>query len=60
MFLLKKGIRPDTEMPGPSLNGGLYGGEQSNKPWMPIPVTPTATNYIMNHLKSANPPPGEQ
>ena len=54
----KRDSSPDTEMPGPSVNGGLYGGPQSSKPWMPIPVTPTATNYIMNHLKSANPPPG--
>ena len=39
-------------------NGGLYGGSQCDRPWMPIDVTPTATNYIMNNLLSANPPPG--
>ena len=33
-------------------------GNESNKPWMPIKVTPTATNYIQNNLLSANPPPG--
>ena len=39
-------------------NGGLYGGPACLKPWMPIPVTPTATNLIQNNLRSANPPPG--
>ena len=48
---------PDTKMPAPAKNGGLYGGEQSNSPWMPIPVIPTSTNFMEN-LRSANPPPG--
>ena len=34
-------------------NAGLY-GQSSNA----IPVFPTATNYTLNNLKSANPPPG--
>ena len=48
---------PYTKMPPPTKNGGLYGGKQSNSPWMPIPITPTSTNFMLN-LKSANPPPG--
>lgn len=54
----ERDFSPFSKMPPPSKNGGLYGGKQSNKPWMPIPVTPTATNYIYNNLRSANPPPG--
>ena len=49
---------PDTQMPPAEKNGGLYGGEQSIRPWSSIPVVPTATNYIYNNLRSANPPPG--
>lgn len=49
---------PLTSMPPPAKNGGLYGGEQSTRPWASIPVTPTATNLINNNLRSANPPPG--
>ena len=49
---------PDTRMPDPPKNGGLYSGEQSLNPWASIDVTPTATNYIYNNLRSANPPPG--
>ena len=49
---------PDTQMPDPPKNGGLYGGEQSTRPWAAIPVVPTATNYIYKNLRSANPPPG--
>ena len=48
----------NTEMPPPSINGGLYRGPQVNHPWMPIAVTPTETNMLVNNLKSANPPPG--
>jgi hypothetical protein len=48
---------PQTQMVKPSLNGGLYGGEQSREPWMPIPITPTSTNFMEN-LRSAKPPPG--
>tara|TARA_B110000238_G_C15839147_1_gene316131 strand:+ start:182 stop:544 length:363 start_codon:yes stop_codon:yes gene_type:complete len=55
---VERDYSPDSKMPPPVKNGGLYGGKQSNKPWMPIPVTPTATNYIHNNLRSANPPPG--
>ena len=54
----KTSFNADNEMPPSQKNGGLYSGEQSNKPWASIPVTPTATNYINNNLKSANPPPG--
>jgi len=49
---------PDDAMPPSPPNGGLYGGVQSTKPWANIPITPTATNYIQNNLKSALPPPG--
>ena len=49
---------PYTAMPENPKNGGIYGGVSSKKPWMPILITPTATNYIVNNLKSANPPPG--
>lgn len=48
----------NTAMPPSPPNGGLYGGPQCLKPWMPIPVTPTATNLIHNNLRTANPPPG--
>ena len=40
------------------VNGGIYGGPELNAPWMPIKITPTATNYISRNLLSANPPPG--
>ena len=46
------------QMPPSAPNGGLYGGPVCLKPWMPIPITPTATNLIQNNLRSANPPPG--
>lgn len=49
---------PNTAMPANPVNGGIYGGPSSNKPWMPIAITPTATNYIQHNLLSANPPPG--
>lgn len=49
---------PDTQMPPSPVNGGLYGGPQSNKPWASIPVTPTSTNLLYNNLRTANPPPG--
>lgn len=49
---------PNKSLNRVTVNGELYGGEQSNKPWMPIRVTPTATNYIHRNLLSANPPPG--
>jgi hypothetical protein len=49
---------PNTSMPPPPVNGGLYGGKQSTKPWASIPVIPTATYMIHYNLRSANPPPG--
>jgi hypothetical protein len=53
----KRDSSPFTEIRGPTKNGGLYGGEHSNKPWMPIYVEPTSTGFMEN-LRSANPPPG--
>ena len=49
---------PSTKIKDSPVNGGLYGGIQSERPWSSIAVTPTATNYIYNNLRSANPPPG--
>lgn len=54
----ERSSNPDSKMPQRPPNGGLYGGPQQDRPWMPIDVTPTATNLIVNNLKSANPPPG--
>ena len=53
----ERASNPNTMMLPPVKNGGIYRGPQSNKPWNPIYVTPTATNYINNNLNSANPPP---
>jgi len=49
---------PYTQMPDPPINGGLFSGPQSTRPWASIPVVPTATYLIHVNLKSANPPPG--
>ena len=49
---------PNTSIRPCPPNGGLYSGPNSNKPWMPIKVTPTSTNLISKNLLSANPPPG--
>ena len=49
---------PNTEINYSPVNGGLYGGEQKDRPWMPQHIVPTATNLMLNNLKSANPPPG--
>jgi len=49
---------PDTPMPPPPKNGGLFSGPEATGPWGAIPVTPTTTNYIHHALRSANPPPG--
>jgi hypothetical protein len=49
---------PNSALNRNPINGELYSGEHSTKPWMPIRVTPTATNYIHRNLLSANPPPG--
>ena len=54
----ERASNPYDVMPPRPPNGGLYGGPDCERPWMPIDVTPTATNYIANNLKSANPPPG--
>ena len=48
---------PGDRIIAPQVNGGLYGGPQSDKPWANIPVAPTATNLIHYNLRSANPPP---
>lgn len=49
---------PNDAMPMSPPNGGLYGGQQSTKPWSNIPVVPTVANLIHYNLRSANPPPG--
>lgn len=49
---------PNTKIKQSPPNGGLYGGPQSYRPWSSISITPTATNFIYNNLRSANPPPG--
>ena len=49
---------PNDRIVAPQVNGGLYGGPQSTRPWANIPVAPTATNLIYYNLRSANPPPG--
>jgi hypothetical protein len=54
----KRDNHPSKEMPPSPPNGGLYGGPQTEREWGSVAVTPTATNYIYNHLRSANPPPG--
>lgn len=50
---------PDTQMPKPPKNAGLYGGVEEVLPWLPKSEIATATNY-MKLLESANPipPPG--
>jgi len=53
-----RGGNPGEELNYNPVNGGLYGGPQCKRSWMPQHVTPTATNLIMNNLASANPPPG--
>lgn len=49
-----------SELPAPSLNGGLYTGEPflKNAPWANVPVLPDASYMIHYNLRSANPPPG--
>ena len=54
----KRSSGPTESVPPPPPNGGLYGGPDCQRPWLPIKITPTATNLIMNNLLSANPPPG--
>ena len=53
-----RSFNPNTAVPPPVPNGGLYGGPQSTSPWASIPVAPTTTNLIHNNMRSANPPPG--
>lgn len=48
----------DTAIASSPINGGLYSGPQAVGPHASIQVAPTATNYIFNNLRSANPPPG--
>ena len=54
----KRMLNANTEIPASAPNGGLYGGEQSTKPWANIPVIPSDANLIHYNLRSANPPPG--
>jgi len=51
------GYRPP---PKPSLNGGLYTGEEFESDGLHrnFPVKADSVNYHINNLKSANPPPG--
>ena len=45
-----------SKMPPPPKNRGLFGGAEVIKP----STTATATNFMMNNLTSANPPPQAQ
>lgn len=49
-----------SDIPKPSLNGGLYTGAPftENAPWANVPVVPDASYMIHYNLRSANPPPG--
>lgn len=49
-----------SQVPPPTLNGGLYTGEQfaPGAPWGNVPATPDAGFMIHYNLRSANPPPG--
>lgn len=47
----------NTEIPPPSLNGGLYNGEPFAGPWGNVPVTPDAVSMTTQTLKKAQPPP---
>lgn len=49
---------PTTAMPPPPYNAGLYTGKPFGGAWGNLPVTPTATAYTNQNLRSANPPPG--
>lgn len=46
--------------PPPSLNGGLYTGEEfmHNAPWRNHPSMPDASFAVQRNLQTANPPPG--
>ena len=50
---------PFVKAPPPQVNGGLYGGSQSNSPWMPKPVVPTTTYFHQVLLKNMETPPPE-
>lgn len=45
-----------TQVPPPSLNGGLYSGEpfERNAPWANVPVTPETTFMINENLNRGN------
>lgn len=45
---------PYDQAPASPYNGGLYTGPPASGPHAPIPVTPTAANYIHNNLRSAS------
>ena len=49
---------PNTAMPPPPINGGLFSGPQNNAPYMPQSVPYTTTYFTQHLLKSANPPEG--
>lgn len=64
-ILIESKVKPEERSSGPNEyipprapNGGMYGGPPCERPWLPIEITPTATNLIANNLLSANPPPG--
>ena len=39
-------------------NGGLYGGPNVDRAWIPKPVYPTSSYFTNYLLEGANPPPG--
>lgn len=39
-------------------NGGLYGGPNVDRAWIPKPVYPTSSYFTNYLLEEANPPPG--
>ena len=45
---------PYDQAPASPYNGGLYTGPPASGPHAPIPVTPTAANYIHENLRSAS------
>ena len=49
-------------VPKPSLNGGLYTGEEfaPGAAYRNFPAPPDSVSLITNNLSSANPPPGAQ
>ena len=49
----KRSKDDSSQMPAPPKNRGLFGGNEVISP----STTPTTTNFMMNNLTSANPPP---